>query len=65
MILNRGTMRVNATEIRGVNYVTFSFFEGEDLVFDHIGRLIENSFETIGSDEYINSFSVDNDIAIA
>lgn len=65
MILNKGSMRVNATEIRGVNYVTFSFFEGEDLVFDHIGKLIENSFEASGTDEFTNDISVDNDIAIA
>jgi hypothetical protein len=65
MILNKGSMRVNATEIRGVNYVTFSFFEGEDLVFDHIGKLIVNSFETTDTDEITNGFSVDNSIAIA
>lgn len=65
MILNKGSIRVNATEIRGVNYVTFSFFEGEDLVFDHIGKLIENSFETADIDEITNGFSVDNAIAIA
>ncbi len=64
MILNKGSMRVNATEIRGVNYVTISFFEGEDLVFDHIGKLIENSFETADTDEITNGFSVDNAIAI-
>ncbi|MEM1484267.1 hypothetical protein V6615_05225 [Oscillospiraceae bacterium PP1C4] len=65
MILNKDAMRVNATEIRGVNYVTFSFYEGEDLVFDHIGKLIENSFETTDTDEITNGFSVDNGIAIA
>ena len=65
MILNKDSMRVNATEIRGVNYVTFSFFEGEDLVFDHIGKLIENSFETTDTEEITNGFLVDNGIAIA
>lgn len=65
MILTKGSMRVNATEIRGVNYVTFSFFEGEDLVMDHIGKLIENSFEASGTDEFTNDISVDNGIAIA
>lgn len=65
MILNKDAMRVNATEIRGVKYVTFSFFEGEDLVFDHIGKLIENSFETTDTNEITNGFSVDNGIAIA
>lgn len=65
MILSKGSMRVNATEIRGVNYVTFSFFEGEDLVFDHIGKLIENSFETTNADEITSGFSVDYSIAIA
>lgn len=65
MILSKGSMRVNATEIRGVNYVTFSFFEGEDLVFDHIGKLIENSFETTNADEITSGFSVDSGIAIA
>lgn len=64
MILNKSSMRVNATEIRGINYVTFSFFEGEDLVFDHIGKLIENSFETTNGVEIANGFSVDNGIAI-
>ena len=65
MILNKDAMRVNATEIRGVKYVTFSFFEGEDLVFDHIGKLIENSFETTDTNEITNGFSGDNGIAIA
>lgn len=44
--------------------MTFSFFEGEDLVFDHIGKLIENSFETTDGVEIANGFSVDNGIAI-
>lgn len=65
MILEKGSMRVNMTEIRGVNYVTFSFFDGGDLVFDHIGGLIENSFATADADEIANGFSAEIGIAIA
>lgn len=36
--------RVNSTIINGVQYVTFSFFDGDKLIFDKVGDLIEQSF---------------------
>ncbi len=43
--LFKGDFRVNSTIIGGVQYVTFSFFDGDKLIFDKIGDLVEQSFQ--------------------
>lgn len=44
--LFEGDFRVNSTIIGGVQYVTFSFFDGDKLIFDKVGDLIQQSFQT-------------------
>ena len=46
MLLFQNDFQVHAKEIRGVQYVVFSIYEGGDLLLDHIGNLIQNAYET-------------------
>ena len=38
--LCNGDFSVHSKTIKGVQYVTFSFFEGENTIFDKVGNLI-------------------------
>lgn len=56
--------RVNSTIIGGVQYVTFSFFDGDKLIFDKVGGLIEQSFKAAEADKIPNENILANSIAI-
>lgn len=62
--LFKGDFRVNSTIINGVQYVTFSFFDGDKLLFDKVGDLIERSFKATKVDEITNENISENGIAI-
>lgn len=64
MFLFKGDFRVNTTTIRGVQYVTFSFYDGDKDLFEKVGELISNSFQAAKPDELTNESSVDLDMAI-
>lgn len=64
MFLFKGDFRVNSTTIRGVQYVTFSFYDGDKDLFEKVGDLISDSFQTAKPDELTNESSVDLDMAI-
>ncbi len=64
MFLLDGSYRVNSTIIRGVQYVTFSFYKNDKLIFDKIGNLIEEAadqLQTVGSE---SQDACENSIAI-
>ena len=61
--LFKGDFRVNSTIIGGVQYVTFSFFDGDKLIFDKVGDLIQQSFRATEADKTPNEKS-ENCIAI-
>ena len=56
--------RAKTTTIKGVNYITVSFFDGDKLLFDKIGDLIVQSFHTIKGDEIPNENILKNSVAI-
>lgn len=62
--LFKGDFRAKSTIINGVQYVTFSFFDGDKLIFDKVGDLIEQSFISSKVDEVPNEILSDNGIAI-
>lgn len=62
--LFKGDFRVNSTIINGVQYVTFSFFDGDKLIFDKVGDLIEQSFKATKGHEITNENISENSIAI-
>lgn len=62
--LFNGDFRVNSTIINGVQYVTFSFFDGDKLIFDKVGDLIEQSFRATQADKVTNENLSENSIAI-
>ncbi|GAB6171964.1 hypothetical protein JCM15765_14420 [Paradesulfitobacterium aromaticivorans] len=49
--LFKGDFRVNSTIIGGVQYVTYSFFDGDKLIFDKVGDLIQQSFQAAEADK--------------
>mgnify|MGYP001499213580 CR=1 FL=1 len=61
--LFKGDFRVNSTIIGGVQYVTFSFFDGDNLIFDKVGDLVQQSFRAAEAGEIPNEKS-ENCIAI-
>lgn len=61
--LFKGDFRVNSTIIGGVQYVTFSFFDGDKLIFDKVGDLIQQSFQAAGADKIPNE-NLENGVAI-
>ncbi|HYE84345.1 MAG TPA: hypothetical protein VEG39_19545 [Clostridia bacterium] len=62
--LFKGDFRVNSTIINGVQYVTFSFFDGDQLIFDKVGDLIEQSFRATQANIVPNENISENSIAI-
>lgn len=55
---------MNITTIRGVQYIVFSFFDGDKPVDDKIGGLIQASFEVSTGEEITGDSLVDSGIAI-
>lgn len=47
-----------------MQYVTFSFFQGESIIFDKIGNLITHSYEASKEVEIPSESLVDNGMAI-
>lgn len=62
--LFKGDFRVNSTIINGVQYVTFSFFDGDKLIFDKVGDLIDQSFRATQAGKVPNENIPENSIAI-
>ncbi len=62
--LCKGDFSVHSTIINGVQYVTFSFFQGESTIFDKVGNLITHSCEASQEVEIPSESLVDNGIAI-
>lgn len=46
MQLFQNDFQVHAKTIRGIQYVVFSIYEDGELLCDHIGKLIQNAYET-------------------
>lgn len=62
--LCKGDFSVHSKTISGVQYITFSFFEGENTIFDKVGNLITQSCEASKEIEIPFESLVDNGIAI-
>ena len=62
MLLFSKSTQTHDTTIRGVHYNVFSFYSGEELIYDRIGSMIENSFNDTSVVEITKSSLVDNDI---
>ena len=63
MFLFKGDFRVNTTAIRGVQYVTFSFYDGDKNLFEKMGQLISDSFEAAKPDELTKESLLSSGIA--
>ena len=55
---------LHVTDIRGVQYIVCSFFDGEDKFKDRFGALIRNSFESANVPGITNGSLLDSGIAI-
>ena len=55
---------MNVTTIRGVQYIVFSFFDGNQSVDDRIGELIQASFEESTAEDITSESLLDNGIAL-
>ncbi|MCI6015174.1 MULTISPECIES: hypothetical protein [Eubacteriales] len=64
MFLFKGDYWAHPKTINGVRYEVYSFYAGDKNVFDKIGDLIVDSFQSANIDELTNEFSVDSDMAI-
>ena len=64
MFLFQNDFTATTTTIRGVRYITISFYEGDKDIFQKIGGLITHSFQSDEIDEITNESLVDSDIAI-
>ena len=64
MFLFKGDYWAHPKTIKGVRYEVYSFYAGDKNVFDKIGDLIVDSFQSANIDELTNEFSVDSDMAI-
>lgn len=62
--LCNGDFSVHSKTINGMQYVTFSFFKGENTIFDKVGNLIIHSCEATEEAEVPSESLVDNSIAI-
>ena len=64
MFLFENDFTATVTTIRGVRYITISFYEGDKDIFQKIGGLITQSFQSDEIDEITNESLLDSDIAI-
>ena len=64
MFLFKGDYWAHPKTINGVRYEVYSFYAGDKNVFDKIGDLIVDSFQSANIDELTNEFSVYSDMAI-
>lgn len=58
------TPQMNVTVIRGVQYIVFSFFDGDKTVQEHLGGLIQSSFDAADAGEMTSEILLDSGIAI-
>jgi hypothetical protein len=63
-VLFKDDFRAKSTMIRGINYVTVSFFDGDKLLFDKIGDLIEQSFHAMNGEVIPNENILENNVAM-
>lgn len=63
MFLFSDSFRVHSRTIRGIQYLVFSHYASEELVFDRIGNMIENSFTQADAVEITKPSLVDSGIA--
>ena len=63
MFLFKNDFTATTTTIRGVRYITISFYEGDKDIFQKIGGLITHSFQSDEIDEITNESLLDSDIA--
>lgn len=59
-----GDFSVHAKTINGMQYVTFSFFSGEQTVFDKVGKMIVQSCNTAKEVEIPSESLVGSSIAL-
>ena len=64
MFLFKGDYWAHTKKINGVRYEVYSFYNGDKNVFDKIGDLIADSFQSANIDELTNESSVHSDMAI-
>ena len=64
MYLFQNHLVATETFIRGVRYLTVSVYDGDISIFDKIGGLITQSFQSDEIDKITNESLVDNDMAI-
>ena len=64
MFLFKNDFTATTTTIRGVRYITISFYDGDKSIFEKIGGLISQSFQSGEIDEITNESLVDSGIAI-
>lgn len=57
--------QMSVTTIRGVQYIVFSFFDGEKTVQNHLGDLIQSAFETADAVEITSESLLNSGIAIS
>ena len=63
MFLLQNHLVATETFIRGVRYLTVSFYDGDKDIFQKIGGLITQSFQSDEIDEITNESLLDSDIA--
>lgn len=63
MFLFKNDFTATTTTIRGVRYITISFYEGDKDIFQKIGGLITQSFQSDEIDEITNESLLDSGIA--
>lgn len=65
MFLFENDFRASTKTIRGVRYITVSFYGGDKDIFQKVGNLITNDFSTTKIAEITKDSLVDDGIAIA
>jgi len=55
---------VHVSEIRGVQYIVFSFFDSDEALKDRFGSMIQNAFEATNAPNITKESLVDTGIAI-
>ena len=63
MYLFQNQLVATETFIRGVRYLTVSVYDGDKSIFEKIGGLITQSFQSDEIDEITNESLLDSDIA--
>ena len=59
-ILLPSSIKGKNTEIRGIKYLVYGFYNGDKNIQQRLGEIIKNDYEIQNTDEFLSDIALDN-----